>query len=238
MKRILLITGASSDVGMSLLRKIAADYDVIYMQYRTMSDSLRELTDSIAGEVVLIQADLTRDEEIEKITEQMAQRGEWPTHFVHLPAPKAYNKHFHKDFVDNFDLGWRVCVRSAVILLQKMLPQMSRNHYGRILIMLTAYTIGEPPKFQSSYVTVKYALLGLIRSLAVEYEEKGITVNGISPEMIETKFLSEIPELIVEQNAARQKNGRNLTPVEVAEAMIPLLEDENSVNGGNLEIRA
>lgn len=47
----------------------------------------------------------------------------------------------------------------------------------------------------------KYALLGLLRTLSVEYEKKGIMINGISPGMMETKFLDGISRLVVEKFA-------------------------------------
>lgn len=68
------------------------------------------------------------------------------------------------------------------------IPNMAKKKYGRIVFMLTSCTINNPPKYQSSYVTVKYALLGLMKALAVEYADRGITVNGVSPDMMETKF--------------------------------------------------
>ena len=59
--------------------------------------------------------------------------------------------------------------------------------------MLTSCTTNIPPKYLASYVTSKYALLGLVKALSNEYADKGIRINGISPSMIETKFLENIP---------------------------------------------
>ena len=84
------------------------------------------------------------------------------------------------------------------MILQAFIPKMSKQNYGKIVFMLSAYLLGIPPKFQSPYITVKYALLGLMRNLASEYAAKGIMVNAVSPDMMETKFLSELPELIKE----------------------------------------
>ncbi len=103
--------------------------------------------------------------------------------------------------------------------------------------MLTAYVIGVPPKFQSPYITVKYGLLGLMRNLAAEYAGKGITVNGVSPDMIETKFLSQIPELIIEQNAKNTPMGRNLRVEEVVPTFEYLLSDgADLVTGQNIGV--
>ena len=103
--------------------------------------------------------------------------------------------------------------------------------------MLTSDTVDMPPKYQSSYVTVKYALLGLMKSLAVEYAEKGITFNGISPDMIETKFLSELPELIVENNRNNSPLGRNIRIDEIVPIFEYLLSDAGaSMTGQNIAV--
>ena len=78
--------------------------------------------------------------------------------------------------------------------LKYILPFMKKNKYGKILTILSSVTIGQPPGHMSSYVTSKYALLGLLRSLAAEYSKYKICINSISPGMINTKFLNEIPK--------------------------------------------
>ena len=76
-----------------------------------------------------------------------------------------------------------------------------------------------------------------MKSLAVEYASRGITINAVSPEMMETKFLSDIPKLIVEQNAKESVLGRNLYVEEVISAFEFLLSDNaNAVTGLNLKV--
>ena len=49
-EKILLITGASSDVGIALLPEIYSRYEYLYLQYRTMNDSLKRLIEDIGAE--------------------------------------------------------------------------------------------------------------------------------------------------------------------------------------------
>lgn len=94
-----------------------------------------------------------------------------------------------------------------------------------------------PPKYLSPYVTVKYSLLGLVKALAVEYADFDITVNGISPEMTDTKFLSEIPELIVQKSGMDNPLGRNLSVEEVVPTFEFLLSDgADCITGQNIAI--
>jgi 3-oxoacyl-[acyl-carrier protein] reductase len=86
-------------------------------------------------------------------------------------------------------------VYSLLEISQAFLPRMAKSKYGKIVVMLTACTKGIPPKYLSDYCIAKHALLGLMKSAASEYEGKGVYINGISPEMTDTKFLSNLEGL-------------------------------------------
>lgn len=239
MEKVLLVTGASSELGINLINKVYSDYKRIYLQYRNMNDQLQETIDYLKGktEIVLFKVDLSNVLDVNKMIADINESMILPNCIVHFPAPKAYNMQFHKDKWENYDLGWIVSVRSIVMILQAFVKNMARNKYGRIVFMLTNYTNNLPAKYQSSYVTVKYALLGLMKSLSVEYIDKGITVNGVSPDMMETKFLSNLPELIIEQNKANSPIGRNIYIKEVVPIMEYMLSDLGAaMTGQNIVI--
>ena len=239
MDKVLLVTGASSDVGIKLVQDIYQDYKRVYLQYRTMNEPLKTLMKVIGEEteVVPLQADFCNESSIVDMINTIKDSQVLPNNIVHFPAPKAYNKQFHKDNWNNYQLGWEISVHSIALILQAFITHMSKNRYGRIVFMLTSYTQNYPAKYQSSYVTVKYALLGLMKSLAVEYIEKGITVNGVSPDMMETKFLSELPELIIEQNREKSPLGRNIYVEEVVPVIKYMLSDLGaSMTGQNIGI--
>lgn len=239
MNRVLLVTGASSDVGMKLIQEVYTDYGRLYLQYRTMNGAFETLLGELSkkADIVPLQADLSNADSVLDMIKRIEDMGVIPDSIVHLAAPKAYNKQFHKEKWDNFEVGWEVGVHSLITVLQAFLPSMVKQKYGRIVLMLTSYTGNTPPKFQSSYVTVKYALLGLMKSLSAEYADKGITVNGISPGMMETKFLSELPELIVEQNRMNSPLGRNIDIEEVLPVIRYMLSDLGaSMTGQNIVI--
>lgn len=239
MGKVLLVTGASSEVGIRLIEEIYSDYDRIYMQYRTMNNELQQLIERLEPEcnIVPIQADFSDVESVNNMIDEIKKSTILPDNIVHIPAPKAYNKQFHKDRWENYESGWDISVRSIVLILQAFIANMAKNRYGRIVFMLTSCTNNNPPKFQSSYVTVKYSLLGLMKSLSVEYISKGITVNGVSPDMMETKFLSELPELIVENNRENSPIGRNIYVDEVVPVIQYMLSDSAaSMTGQNIVI--
>lgn len=239
MEKTLLITGATSEVGCLLLSSVYQDYSHIILHYRNMNDELRGLLDEYSREtdIIPLQSDFSDMNKIYSFIEQVKNKGFIPNNIVHLPAPKAYNKHFHKDEWKNYELGWEISVHSIVEILKAFIPNMAKEKYGRIVFMLTSYTIYQPAKFQTSYVTVKYALLGLMKSLSIEYISKGITVNGVSPDMMETKFLSNLPRILVETYAENSPLGRNIYVEEVIPVIKLLLADSSgSLTGQNIAV--
>jgi 3-oxoacyl-[acyl-carrier protein] reductase len=72
-----------------------------------------------------------------------------------------------------------------------------------------------------------------------EFAEQGVVVNSVSPSMVDTRFLRDIPEKAKELAAAASPLGRNATPDEVAEVLEAFLAtDRPMVNGVNLVMGA
>jgi 3-oxoacyl-[acyl-carrier protein] reductase len=116
---------------------------------------------------------------------------------------------------------------------------MAKLPRARVVFVLSSVTRGLPPKFMSMYTVVKYAQLGLMKSLASEYAGTNVTVNAVSPSMIATQFLSRLPELAVQQAAAGSPRGRHATPEEVVGAIAFLLSpDAGYLSGAEIPITA
>jgi 3-oxoacyl-[acyl-carrier protein] reductase len=176
-------------------------------------------------------------ESTERMINLIRDSGNFPDHIIHLSAPRVHNLQFHKLNWETYQKEIDISLRSIIMILQQFIPYMSKKKYGKIIFMLSAYLVGMPPSFLSSYITVKYALLGLMRNLAVEYASKRISVNAVSPDMMETKFLVDIPELVKEQSASNSPLGRNLFVEEVIPTLLYLLSDAcDVVTGQNIHI--
>ena len=83
-----------------------------------------------------------------------------------------------------------------------------------------------PPKNTAAYVTAKSALAGLAKSLAADYAPSGVTVNCVAPYMMETKFLADTSDLVVQMSAEANPMKRNARVEDVVPAMAFLLSEE------------
>lgn len=82
---------------------------------------------------------------------------------------------------DNWDRVMAINARGALFAIQACLPQMSGQGYGRIVLTssITGPLVGLPS--YGHYGATKAAMLGLMRSAALEVVHQGITINAVLP---------------------------------------------------------
>ena len=113
-------------------------------------------------------------------------------------------------------------------------PQM-KEHPIRLVTILTEYVTGAPPAGLSDYVSAKYALMGLCKSMAIELAKYDCTVNMVSPGITETGLIAKLPPKMIELQAAQNPLQRIAEPDDVASAVAFLLSPESRyVNGVNM----
>lgn len=236
--KVLLVTGASSDIGVGFIRKNINEYQTIIAQYRTDNEELIELATNSPERIILRKCDFSSLEETRLLADSFGVITPMPTHFLHLPSIPFASVKFPKTDWKMFKDEFSVSFRSATILSQAILPKMAKAKYGKVVYMLTSFVINKPAtKYATPYTTSKYALLGLMNCLAAEYSDKNICVNGVSPSIIETSFLEKTPQLVIELNAEASPIKRNLQVDDVLPTIEFLLSsDSDCVTGQNIPI--
>jgi len=236
MNNIILIIGASSDIGLNLIKNI--DEECLILAHFNHSDKeLLKISDIIENKLVMLKADLSSEDEVVLFVNEIEEKYGIPNKIVHLAAPKFNNIRFKDVSWNNFQNDINISLKSFVIILNSFLPKLAKEKRGKVVCMLSSVVLNIPPKALTQYTTVKYALLGLVKSLASEYADKNIQINAISPSMIETKFLDDINEKIIELSAYNHPLKRNATTDDIVPIIEMLLsEKSNYINGINIPI--
>lgn len=244
MNEVYVITGASSDIGMAFLQRLQERCSIhgekceIHAQYFSSDKALKLLGVECHNlNIKLYQCDLRDLAAVNTWLEGLQEDGVKPTHILHLAAPKFSYMRLKQLDLERMQSNINVNAGAMALMLKYFLPGMAKQKYGRVVAMLTAYTINVPQKFMCDYVAAKYALLGLIRAAASEYAGKGITINGVSPNMMETKFLTNLDERSIEMNREASAMKRNISLDEVCVALEYLLSAQAGyVNGINMNL--
>jgi 3-oxoacyl-[acyl-carrier protein] reductase len=238
-RRTLFVTGASSDIGVKLIKSIHEEYDIVACQYRIMNEKLRSLENEMGEKLRLFRADFAEPEEVITLVEDMIAAGISPDHIVHLPALPMKVSHFGKMAESEYRDALEISLLSCVTVCKAFLPQMKKRGNGKLIIMLSAVTAyAEAAKYASVYAVTKYALLGLMYALHEEYASSGICVNGVSPTFVETKFLEHI-DARQKEITSRAVFGSDgfCTVSDVVALLTELLSEECDASGKNIIIR-
>lgn len=237
-----LIFGASSDVAVSYIKHLdeCGGSQRIFAFCRSSAQRLEEL-ELQNTELRIVVCDLTDsaalEQEIKKITDELSQLGEAVTHFLHFAAGQLVYDKIPNFSAERFCASFQIQVSSAMTAMKFLLPIMKKRKFGRIIIMTSSCTIGTPPKYMAEYTAVKYALAGVIKSAAVEYAGKNITVNGIAPAMIETRFWDTVSPHIKEMNLKSQPGGECISMAQIHSCLDYLgSESASFVTGENINL--
>lgn len=240
MKKIYCIIGATSDIGMAYIKEINKQGEkcTVIAIYFGEKEELEKLDNELENVTMdFVKCDLSNTQDVLNAIFYIKEKYNTPTHFLHLAARKFEYVKFSKFNWENVMLDLEIQVHSFAEFMKAFLPSLAKQKYGKVVVMLSSVTKGVPPKYLSGYTLTKYALMGLINSLVSEYKEKGININAVSPTMVETRFLENIDERIVEMTAASSGMKRNVKIEEVVGAIKYLMSDEAEyINGLNLPL--
>ena len=230
----ILVAGASSDLGIALIRRLLESGDTsILAHYHKSPERIERL--GTQGRIRAIGADFESVESVERMVDELSDQV--PDQLVYLPALKLRYERFSRFDLGHFDRDMNIQVRSAVALLKRLLPKMAELPRAKVVFVLSTVTARVPPRFMSMYTVVKHAQLGLMRALASEYAASRITINAVSPTMIETRFLDEVPAIAKEMTAAAAPRGRIASTDDVVGAIQFLLSRESDfINGIELPV--
>ncbi len=218
--QVAVVTGAARGIGLGIatvLRAEGADVvvaDIDEEAARTAAAGLSAPGEhSLAvGVDVTAEADMTRmaAETVSRwgrIDILVANAGIYP----HIPLRELR--------VADFDNIMAVNVRGALLAIQACLPQMTKQGYGRIVLTssITGSVVGQPG--YAHYGATKAAMLGLMRSAALEVAQSGITINAVLPGNVETPGFADLGAEHTRRMLAAIPLGRFAEPADVGWAV-------------------
>lgn len=237
MEKTAVITGASRGIGAATARALSAAgwrVAVCYCRHREAAEALcAELNGALPFFL-----DVAEEQSVQECFAKV--RGALgPVDTLVNNAGIAQQKLFSDLSADDWDTMFRVDVRGAFLCCRAVLPDMLHAKRGRIVNIASMWgqTGGS---CEVHYSAAKAALIGLTRALAKEEGPSGITVNCVSPGVIQTDMMASFSEEDKKNLADDTPLCRLGTPEEVAQAVLWLASDAASfvtgqvlgVNGG------
>ncbi len=142
----------------------------------------------------------------------------------------------------DWDRIFAINVKGMFFMVKSVLPGMRARKHGRIVLTssVTGPVTGYPG--WAHYGATKAAMLGFMRSAAIEVAQEGVTINAVMPGNIMTEGMEGMGQEYIDNLAASIPMKKLGTPEDVGYAMLFLASDEASyitgqtiiVDGGQL----
>ncbi len=245
--KVAVITGATGGIGSAAARLFAdegARVALVDLDEAALRETVRSIGEDRASYTV---ADVTQPDQTQAYINEAVER--WGGIDVLLAnAGIEGTLSLITDYpIDVFDRVMAVNVRGVWLGVKYAVPAMRERGGGSIVITSSTAGIGGSPEM-SAYNTSKHAVIGLMRTAALEFAPDGIRVNTVNPAPIETRMMRSIEEMrvdamddskvtadVIKQAAAdRLPLQRYGEPEEVANLMLFLSSDDSSFCTGGV----
>ena len=227
----MLITGGTSSLGEELIKEFYKDYSIIFTYHSNLVKAKELASQYHVNYINSLEIDLL------------------PNDFdiiINVAGininPRIVEEYNEEDFREILEVN----VMLPFKIIKRNLPYMKKNNYGRIIAISSVYAI-KPEVEMVGFNASKSALNTLIKTVAKEYGEFGITANCVLPSTFESQTMlnvlkeyvhneeekKEYYDMLVEDSPIK----RLVTTKEIAKLIKYLISDDASfINGLTLPI--
>jgi 3-oxoacyl-[acyl-carrier protein] reductase len=194
--RVAIVTGGSRGIGRAVSLALAHDGVRVVVNYNRDRDGACAVEKSIrdaGGECMLFRADVSRETDVGHMVDGVLAA--WGS--VHV---LVNNAGVTEDLLllsmteEAWDRVIDVNLKGTFLCTRFVSKIMMEQHYGRIVNVSSVAAVS-PGRGQSNYAASKGGVESFTRAVAVEFARKGITVNAVSPGVIETDMTRRVREL-------------------------------------------
>ena len=221
-RRVALVTGAASGIGAAIAARLSRDgWDVLSVDVQGDVDVRSDLT-TRAGNRDAVNA---AEERFGRLDAVIANAG-----FQHVAPIEEFPE-------DRWDAIVALLLTSPFLLARYGWPHLVRSGSGRFVAIASVHGLVASP-YKAAYVSAKHGVIGLVKTLALEGAEHGISATAVCPAYVRTPLVESqiaaqatahgLPEerVLEEVILASQPVKRLIEPDEVASAVAYLLSPD------------
>ena len=224
--RVAVVTGGGRGIGRAIAQALGREGARVTVTGRSKS-ALEAVAGEIGGQARV--CDVTREDEV-------ARLAEIPADILVANAGTTHAAPLHKETL----AGWNEIIATNLtgtfLPIRALLPGMLAKKRGRI-VCVASVAAKAGFKYTAAYCASKHGVLGLVRSLALEVADRGITVNCVCPGWTETDMVRDAVKNIADKTgrsaadaeralAEMSPQKRIMSAEEIAEVTLFLCRDE------------
>jgi NAD(P)-dependent dehydrogenase (short-subunit alcohol dehydrogenase family) len=237
---VALVTGGARGIGRATVERLVGDGARVAL-CDIDSDVARRTASEIGDQTRSYPCDLADEAQIaDVVARTAAELGDVSI----LVNNAGINANFDATSMttEQWDAFMAVDLRSAWLTAKYVLPAMQRSRHGAIVNVSSMHGFATIPNF-FPYAAAKSGLIGLTRSMALDYGDHGIRVNVVCPGFTRTRLvqasIDQNPDPAAAETAMLRgvALGRMAAPAEVAAAIAFLASDDASyITGASLVV--
>lgn len=241
---IALVTGASRGIGAATAELLAAEGDLVIVNYVKNESSAAAVVNKITakgGKAIAIQADVSDESQVISLFQQIDALSGELTKLVNNVGILFTQSPTVELTADRINQVLTTNVTSYFLCSKEAVKRMSTKFGGKggtiVNVSSAAARLGAPNEYVD-YAASKGAVDTLTQGLSLEVASQGIRVNGVRPGLIYTDIHRDGGEPNrVDRLAANLPMQRGGQPLEVAQAIVWLLSDKASyVTGSHIDL--
>ncbi|HYA93821.1 MAG TPA: 3-oxoacyl-[acyl-carrier-protein] reductase [Thermodesulfobacteriota bacterium] len=238
--KVALVTGAAQGIGRAiglLLARNGADIVVSDINLEKAEETAKEIR-AIGPKAMALKVDVSNLSDVERMVEGILEKLAKIDILVNN-AGITRDKLILRMTEEDWDAVLGVNLKGTFNCTKAVIRHMTKQRSGKIVNI--ASVVGEMGNAgQANYSASKAGVIGLTKTIAREYAQRGINVNAIAPGYIETPMTEALPGKAKEELKKLIPMERLGKPEDVAEAVLFLVSEESNyitgqvlnVNGG------
>jgi len=186
---VAVISGASSGIGECIAKAFAGEGAKVVVCARSTEKvcAIAEEINASGGKALAVECDVTLEDSVGSLRESAESTFGAPSIIVNSAGVYKIAK-FEQATLDDYRNAIEVNYLGCIRMIKTFSPAMVKAGYGRIVnIASTAGKYGS--MYQAHYNGSKHAVVGITRSLALEFAKTGVRINAICPGFVNTPML-------------------------------------------------
>ena len=223
--KVALVTGGSGGIGLDVSKKLAKlNIKVLILDINKPKISRNKF-------IYFEQVDLSNENEMNQAIGKFIKKEKRIDYVVNAAGVLWFDKDLGLEKIKTniWDKVFSINLKSMLIVLKKILPNMKKNKFGSIVNISSVDALSGDDKPQEAYGASKAAMIRLSKSIAIQYASKNIRSNSILPGPVDTPMQKRWGE-----NPNAKKNLIKIIPLQrigkpenIADTVLFLLSEQS-----------
>ena len=223
--KVAVVTGGSGGIGLDVSKKLAK------LKIKVLILDINKPNISKNKFIYFEKVDLSNENEINQVINKFIKKEKRIDYIINAAGVLWFDKDLGLDKIktDFWDKVFTINLKSMLIVIKKILPNMKKNKFGSIVNISSIDALSGDDKPQEAYGASKAAMIRLSKSIAIQYANKNIRSNSILPGPVETPMQKRW-----KKNPNAKKNLTKIIPLQrvgkpenIADTVLFLLSEQS-----------